>query len=95
MIKPHTEKEKLILLLQEYIALDNACKTFMDHRKKKLKGELLNRLDSIKYQIDALMQSEYPHLPNDFHVPSLQKYLQDLDTKRKTLSPKHLPWCFA
>ena len=25
----------------------------------------------------------------------LQKYLQDLDTKRKTLSPKHLPWCFA
>ena len=50
----------------------------MDHRKKKLKGELLNRLDSIKYQIDALMQSEYPHLPNDFHVPSLQKYLQDI-----------------
>ena len=50
----------------------------MDHRKKKLKGELLNRLDSIKYQIDALMQSEYPHLPNDFDVPSLQKYLQDI-----------------
>ena len=25
----------------------------------------------------------------------LQKYLQDLDTKRKTLSPKHIPWCFA
>ena len=40
MIKPHTEKEKLILLLQEYIALDNACKTFMDHRKKKLKENL-------------------------------------------------------
>lgn len=25
----------------------------------------------------------------------LQKYLQDLDTKRKTSSPKYMPWCFA
>ena len=90
-----TEKEKLILLFQEYIALDNAISVFMDHRKKKLKTELMHRLESIKYQINALMQSEYPNLPNDFDVPTLQKYLQDLDTKRKTLSPKHLPWCFT
>ena len=77
MIK-RSEKEKLILLFQEYIALDNAISVFMDHRKKKLKTELMHRLESIKYQINALMQSEYPHLPNDFHVPSLQKYLQDI-----------------
>ena len=25
----------------------------------------------------------------------LQKYLQDLDTKRNTSSPKYMPWCFA
>ncbi len=77
MIKP-TEKEKLILLFQEYIALDNAISVFMDHRKKKLKTELMHRLECIKYQINALMQSEYPHLPNDFDVPTLQKYLQDI-----------------
>ena len=77
MIKP-TEKEKLILLFQEYIALDHAISVFMDHRKKKLKTELMNRLESIKYQINALMQSEYPNLPNDFDVPTLQKYLQDI-----------------
>lgn len=50
----------------------------MDQRKKKLKTELMHRLECIKYQINALMQSEYPHLPNDFDVPTLQKYLQDI-----------------
>ena len=77
MIK-RSEKEKLILLFQEYIALDNAISVFMDHRKKKLKTEFMHRLESIKYQINALMQSEYPNLPNDFDVPTLQKYLQDI-----------------
>ena len=77
MIK-RSDKEKLILLFQEYIALDNAISVFMDHRKKKLKMELMQRLESIKYQINALMHSEYPNLPNDFDVPSLQKYLQDI-----------------
>ena len=78
MIKQPTDKEKLILLFQEYIALDNAITTFMDQRKKKLKMELMSRLECIKYQINALMQSEYPNLPNDFDVPTLQKYLQDI-----------------
>ena len=77
MIKP-TEKEKLILLLQEYISIDKSMHLFMDKRKKKLRTELLTRLECIKYQINALMQSEYPHLPNDFDVPTLQKYLQDI-----------------
>ena len=77
MIK-HTEKEKLILLLQEYISIDKSMHLFMDKRKKKLRTELLTRLSCVSSQINALMQSEYPHLPNDFDVPTLQKYLQDI-----------------
>ena len=77
MIKP-TEKEKLILLLQEYISIDKSMHLFMDKRKKKLRTELLTRLSCVSSQINALMQSEYPHLPNDFDVPTLQKYLQDI-----------------
>ena len=77
MIK-HTEKEKLILLLQEYISIDKSMHLFMDKRKKKLRTELLTRLSCVSSQINALMQSEYTNLPNDFDVPSLQKYLQDI-----------------
>jgi len=77
MIKP-TEKEKLILLLQEYISIDKSMHLFMDKRKKKLRTELLTRLSCVSSQINALMQSEYTNLPNDFDVPSLQKYLQDI-----------------
>ena len=77
MIK-HTEKEKLILLLQEYISIDKSMHLFMDKRKEKLRTELLTRLSCVSSQINALMQSEYPNLPNDFDVPSLQKFLQDI-----------------
>ena len=73
-----TEKEKLILLLQEYIALDQSMHLYMDKRKKKLREELNSRISCVKSQINALMKSEYPNLRNDFDVPSLQKYLQDI-----------------
>ena len=87
--------------------IDDLVDFFPDDRfnLNKLHYPLILHINSLKPEVIADVRSKtkipkVKQICDEYKYDAennvkLQKYLQDLDTKRKTLSPKHLPWCFT